>query len=76
MKTFNILINNIVWNVEKIQKVKTQKTQKTKEKCFYQKVRCVTVSKFIKEEETSGLLSSLGIKTPLSRIQLVSPLLF
>ena len=28
-------------------------------------------SKFIKEQEASGLLSSLGIKTPLSKILLV-----
>ena len=28
-------------------------------------------SKFIKEQETSGLLSSFGIKTPLSKIPLV-----
>ena len=34
------------------------------------------ISKFIKEQETSGLLSSLGIKTPLSKIPLVDPLLF
>ena len=33
-------------------------------------------SKFIKEQEASGLLSSLGIKTPLSKILLVGPLLF
>ena len=32
-------------------------------------------SKFIKQQEASGLLSSLGIKTPLSKIHLVSPLL-
>ena len=31
-------------------------------------------SKFIKEQETSGLLSSLGIKAPLSKIPLVGPL--
>ena len=30
---------------------------------------------FIKEQETSRLLSSLGIKTPLSKIPLVGPLL-
>ena len=29
-------------------------------------------SKFIKEQEVSGLLTSLGIKTPLSKILLVS----
>ena len=33
-------------------------------------------SLFIKQQEASGLLSSLGIKTPLSKIPLVGPLLF
>ena len=33
-------------------------------------------SKFIKEQVASGLLSSLAIKTPLSKIPLVGPLLF
>ena len=33
-------------------------------------------SKFIKQQEASGLLSSLEIKTPLSKIPLVDPLLF
>ena len=33
-------------------------------------------SKIIKEQEASGLLSSLGIKTPLIKIPFVSPLLF
>ena len=32
--------------------------------------------KFIKDQETSGLLSSLEIKTSLRRITLVGPLLF
>ena len=31
---------------------------------------------FIKEQEASGLLSSIGIKTPLSQIPLVGLLLF
>ena len=31
-------------------------------------------SKFIKEQEASGLLNSLGIVTPLSKIPLVGPL--
>ena len=35
-----------------------------------------TKSKFIKEQEASGLLSSLGIKALLSKIPLVGPLLF
>ena len=33
-------------------------------------------SKFIKEQEAGGLLSSLEIKTSLSKILLVGPLLF
>ena len=33
-------------------------------------------SKFIKEQEASGLLSSLGIKTPLNKISLLGHLLF
>ena len=33
-------------------------------------------SKFIKDQEASRLLSSLGIKTPLSKIPLLVPLLF
>ena len=31
--------------------------------------------KFIKEQEDSGLLSGLGIKTPLNKILLLGPLL-
>ena len=33
-------------------------------------------SKFIKEQEASGLLSRLGLKTPLSKIVLAGALLF
>ena len=33
-------------------------------------------SKFIKEQEASGLLSSLGIKAPLNKVSLLDPLLF
>ena len=35
-----------------------------------------TKSKFIKEWEASGLLSRLGINTPLIKIPLLGPLLF
>ena len=31
-------------------------------------------SRFIEEQEPSGLISSLGIKTPLSQIPLVGPI--
>ena len=33
-------------------------------------------SKFIKEQEARALITSLGIKKPLSKIPLVGPLLF
>ena len=33
-------------------------------------------SKFLKEQEARGLLSSLGIRTPLSHILFLGPLLF
>ena len=33
-------------------------------------------SKFIKEQKASGLLGSLEIKTPLSKILLLGPVLF
>ena len=41
--------------------------QKTEEQCNKK-------SKFIKEWDASGLVNSLGIKTPLSKIPLVGPL--
>ena len=34
------------------------------------------ISKFIKEQEANGLLSSLEIKTPLSKIPLLGNVLF
>ena len=33
-------------------------------------------SKFLKEPETRGLVSSLGIRSPLNQIPFVSPILF
>ena len=34
------------------------------------------ISKFIKDQEASGLLKSLGIKIPLNKIPLLGPLLY
>ena len=39
-------------------------------------VRNSEKSKFLKEQKARGFLSSLGIRTPLSQIPLLSPLLF
>ena len=52
-----------------IQRVKIRKLrgQKTEEQCFYQNGVCPSKkSKFVKKQESSGLLFSLGIKKPLS----------
>ena len=38
--------------------------------------RITQITKFIKEQEGSALLSSLGIKTPFNKIPLLGPLLF
>ena len=43
---------------------------------FLSKCAVCDSKKFIKEEENSGLLSSLGMKTTLNKIPLVGPLLF
>ena len=52
------------------------KNKKQKNKVIPNCVVCSSKkSRFIKEQETSGLLSSLGIKTPLSRILFGSLLL-
>ena len=42
-------------------------------KCF---VCGIEKSRFVKEQEARGLLSSLGIKTPLSKIPLLGNILF
>ena len=41
-------------------------------------VKCVTINEFklIKKQETSGLLSQLGIRIPLSKIPLLGDFLF
>ena len=78
MYLWNSLI--VLFEVLKNTESKNQKVAKTKnrrimvllkwEMCDSKK------SKFIKEKEVSRLLSSLGIKAPLSKIPLVGPLLF
>ena len=73
IKTFNILIKQcyrILWSVEKIQKVKIQKLKEKKSARIMLSSKCEVCdsknSKFIKEQEASGLLRNLRIKTPLS----------
>ena len=59
---------------------KNPKFAKTKNRRIMLLSKCAVCnskkSKFIKEQEASGLLSSLRIKTPLSKIPLVGLFLF
>ena len=59
---------------------KNPKVVKTKNRRIMPLLECKVCdskkSKFIKKQEASGLLSSLGVKTPLSKISSVGPLLF
>ena len=59
---------------------KNPKVAKTKNRRIMLLSKCTVCdskkSKFIKEQEGSGLLSSLGIKTPLGKVLLVGLLLF
>ena len=66
--------------MEKIQKVKTQTLQEQKNErtmLLSKYVVCDSKKlKFIKQQEASGFLSSLEIKTPLNKIPFLGPLLF
>ena len=59
---------------------KNPKLSRTKNRRIMLLSKCVVCdsknSKLIKEQEASGLLSSLVIKTPLSIFPLIGPLLF
>ena len=61
-----------VWSIKNIERTKNGRIT------FLRKfVVCDSKKwKFIKEQEASGLLTSLGIKTPLDKIYLFIPLLF
>ena len=57
---------------------KDKKVPRTKNEriMFLSKCTVCDSKKFMKEEDNSGLLSSLGMKTTLNKIPLVGPLLF
>ena len=61
-------------------KRKKPRVEKIKNRRIMLSSNCVVCiskkSRFIKEQEASGLLSSLGIKTPLSQIPILGPILF
>ena len=48
------------------------------DQCYHQNVLYVVIkiSRFMKEKEAKVLLSSLGLKTPLSKIPLIGDILF
>ena len=56
------------------------KVFRTKNNRFVVKSTCPSCghkkSKFVKKQEASGILSMLGLKTPLAKLPLVGPLLF
>ena len=70
----------IGWSLEKILKVKTQRLEKRKNGRIILSLNCavcdVKKSKFIKEQEASGLFSSSEITTPLIQIPLLRAILF
>ena len=45
--------------------------------CYYQNVKCGSKkSRFIENQEAKGLLSNLGIRTPLNKVPLLGHILF
>ena len=70
---------HFIWSV-KNRESKNSKDVKTKNGSIMLFSKCPMCdsekSTFIKEQETSGLFSNLIIKTPLSKIHLLGPLLF
>ena len=59
---------------------KNPKVARTKNRRIMVLSKCVVCgsnkSKFVKQQEASGLLSNLGIKAPLNKFPLLGPLLF
>ena len=53
-------------------KNKDAKMIKTKNGRLTLSSKCVKKSRFMKEQEAKGLLSNLGIKTPLNKIPLIN----
>ena len=69
---------SILWRVEKNKESNNPKVVKAKNGRTMLLSKCAVCnnkkSRFMKEQEASGLLSSLGIQTPLSQTPLVGPL--
>ena len=82
IESFSLFIKQcycIVWSVEKNTESKNPKVWNTKKERIILLSKCEACDKkseFIKEQEGSRLLISLGMKAPLSKIPFVGPLLF
>ena len=71
MKTYCVKCRKDTENIDQ-KMVKTKKNRViVQSKCS---VRGIKKSKFVEEQEAKGLLSHLGIKTPLSKIPLLNVL--
>ena len=71
MKTYCVKCRKDTENIE-LKMVKTKNNRLVKQsKCS---VCGIKKSRFVKEQEVKGLLSNLGIKTPLSKIRLLNVL--
>ena len=72
--------NHIVWSVENIQKNTNPQVSSTSNGKIMILSRCAICNtkkcRFIKKQEAKGLLSKLGIKTPLSKIPILGDTLF
>ena len=71
MKTYCIKCRNVTENID-------PKMVRTKNNRLVLQSKCsacgIKKSRFVKEQEAKGLLSNLGIKTPLSKIPLLNVL--
>ena len=71
MKTYCIKCRKDIENID-------PKIVRTKNSRFVMQSKCfvcgIKKSRFVKEQEAKGLLSNLGIKTPLSKIPLLNVL--
>ena len=71
MKTYCIKCRNVTENID-------PKMVRTKNNRLVLQSKCsacgIKKSRFVKEQEATGLLCSLGIKTPLSKIPLLNDL--
>ena len=67
-----VLTNNLLNEYDNME----EEMKNIKTSIVHRRLCNIKKPRFIKEQEASGFLSNLGIKTSLSRILLLAPLLF